>query len=87
MASNNEILSFTPSTNTKRLKDKRNPEIWCHIQDPYNNKPKKYRDKQYILYCKYYTEELYGAKYVINFRNHLIKKYKITVSKTPGIIY
>ena len=32
-------------------------------------------------------EELYGAKCVINFRNYLIKKYEITVSKTPGVIY
>jgi len=32
-------------------------------------------------------EELYGVKYVINFWNYLIKKYKITVSKTLGIVY
>jgi len=87
MASNNEILNSTPSASTERLKDKRNPEIWYHIQNPYNNELKKYRDKQYILYCKYYTEELYGAKCITNFRNYLIKKHKITVSKTPGVVY
>jgi len=32
-------------------------------------------------------EKLYSAKYIINFRNYLIKKYKITISKTPGIVY
>jgi len=67
MASNNKILNSTPSASTEKLKDKRNPKIWCYIQDLYNNKPKKYWDKQYILYYKYYTEELYGVKCVINF--------------------
>ena len=67
MASNNEISNSILSASTKRLKDKKNPKIWCYIRDPYNNKPKKYQDKQYILYCKYCIEELYGAKYVTNF--------------------
>ena len=87
MASNNEILNSTPSTSTERLKDKRNPEIWCYIRDPYNNELKKYWDKQYILYCKYYTEELYGAKCVTNFQNHLTKKHEITVFKTLGVVH
>ena len=87
MASNNEILNSIPSASTKRLKDRRNPEIWCYTQDLYNNELKKYRDKQYILYCKYYIEEPYGVKCVINFRNHLMKKHKITVPKTLGVIY
>jgi len=86
MASNDKISNSIPSASTERLKDKRNPEIWCHTQDPYNNKPKKYQDKQYILYYKYYIEEPYGAKCVTNFRNYLIKKHKITVSKTSGIV-
>ena len=87
MASDDEILNSILSATTERSKDKRNPKIWCHIQDLYDNEPKKYRDKQYILYCKYYTEVLYGAKCVINFRNHLIKKHKITVSKTFGVVH
>jgi hypothetical protein len=87
MASDNEILNSTPSASMERLKDKRNPKIWCYTQDPYDNKPKKYQDKQYILYCKYYTEEPYGAKCVINFRNHLTKKHKITISKTLGVVH
>jgi len=87
MASNDEILNSTPSASTERLKDKRNPEIWCYIRDPYDNEPKKYWDKQYILYYKYCTEELYSAKYVINFRNYLIKKHEITIFKTPGVVY
>ena len=45
MASNNKISNSIPSTSTEKLKDKRNPKIWYHTQDPYNNKPKKYRDK------------------------------------------
>ena len=45
MASNNKILNSTPSASTEKLKDKRNPKIWCYIQDLYNNKPKKYWDK------------------------------------------
>jgi len=87
MASDDGISNSILSASTERLKDKRNPKIWCHTQDPYNNEPKKYRDKQYILYCKYYIEELYSAKCVTNFWNYLIKKYKITISKTPGIVY
>ncbi len=87
MASNNEISNSILSASTERLKDKRNPEIWCYIRDPYDNKLKKYRDKQYILYCKYYIEEPYGAKCVINFRNYLTKKHEITVSKTLGVVY
>ena len=67
MASDDEISNSIPSASTERSKDKRNPEIWCYTQDPYDNEPKKYRDKQYILYCKYYTEEPYGVKYVTNF--------------------
>ena len=87
MASNNEILNSIPSASMERLKDKRNPKIWCYIRDLYNNKLKKYWNKQYILYCKYYIEKPYSAKCVINFRNYLTKKYKITVSKTLGIVY
>ena len=87
MVSNNEISNSTPSAITKRSKDKRNPEIWCHTRDPYNNKPKKYWDKQYILYCKYYIKEPYGAKCVTNFRNYLIKKHEITISKTLGVVH
>ena len=87
MASNDEILNSIPSASIERLKDKRNPKIWCYIQDLYNDKPKKYRDKQYILYCKYYIEEPYGAKCVTNFRNYLTKKYKITVPKTLGVVH
>ena len=87
MASDDEISNSTLFTNMERLKNKRNPKIQYYTQDPYNNKPKKYWDKQYILYCKYYMEELQGVKYIINFQNYLIKKHKITVSKTPGIIY
>ena len=45
MASDNEISNSILSASIERLKDKRNPEIWCHIQDPYDNEPKKYRDK------------------------------------------
>ena len=45
MASNNEISNSIPSASIERLKDKRNPEIWCHIQDLYNDELKKYRDK------------------------------------------
>jgi len=87
MASDDKISNSTPSASTERLKDKRNPKIWCHIRDPYNNELKKYQDKQYILYCKYCMEELYGAKYITNFRNYLIKKYEITISKTLGVIH
>ena len=82
MASDDEILYSILSASIERLKDKRNPEIWYYIRDLYNDELKKYRDKQYILYCKYYIEEPYGVKCVINFRNYLIKKYEITVSKT-----
>ena len=67
MAFNNKILNSTPSTSIKRLKDKRNPKIWYYTQNPYSNKPKKYWDKQYILYYKYCTEEPYGIKCVTNF--------------------
>jgi hypothetical protein len=87
MASDDEISNSMPSASTERLKDKRNPEIWCHTRDPYNDEPKKYRDKQYILYCKYCIEEPYGAKCVTNFRNHLTKKHEITVPKALGVVH
>ena len=87
MASNNEISNSILSASTERLKDKRNPKIWYHTQNPYNNKPKKYWDKQYILYYKYCIEEPYSIKCITNFQNHFIKKYKITVFKTPNIVY
>ena len=31
MASDDEISNSIPSASMERLKDKRNPEIWCYI--------------------------------------------------------
>jgi len=31
IASNNKILNSIPSASMERLKDRRNPEIWCYI--------------------------------------------------------
>ena len=42
MSSNNKISNSILSASIERLKDKRNPKIWYHTQDPYNNKLKKY---------------------------------------------
>ena len=61
-------------------------ETWDYIRPPRSDKPDQKRNN-YILYCKHcLLETAYSSHIIINFCNHLVKKYYIVIEKHQNTI-